>query len=176
MGKNISPTSCITKIIKKVKHYFVIILFSSTIWVILSEDLSIKSILLGCILGLGSIFSTEQFLIQEEHKVHWRLNPILLVKYLFYLIIQVYTAGFITIGKIISGKINPDIVEISTELEDDLLICVLANSITLTPGTITVDKEGQNLKVLWLDCITKDCDKVGDIIKGGFEKILKNNK
>ncbi|AKL96419.1 multisubunit sodium/proton antiporter, MrpE subunit [Clostridium aceticum] len=160
---------------KKALHYFIVIILCSIIWVVLNEEVSVKNVLLGCLLGFCSITCTEQFLIHKEYKANWKLNPMVLFRYLFHLIIQMYISGFITIGKIISGKINPDIVEISTELDDDLLICILANSITLTPGTITVDKEGQKLKVLWLDCISKDSNEAGDMIKGSFEKILKNS-
>jgi multicomponent Na+:H+ antiporter subunit E len=95
-----------------------------------------------------------------------------LIKYGVFLIVHIYLAGFSTISKIISGKINPDIVEIETTIEDNLYICILANSITLTPGTVTIDKEGRKLKVLWIDCVTKDSKEAGEMIKGKFEKFL----
>jgi len=160
---------------KKVFRYLILIGFCSIIWIILNEEISAKNILSGCILGFFSIICTEQFLLQKDHKLSWNLSPSTFMRYLLHLIVQMYASGFAAIRKIISGKINPDIVEISTELEDDLLICILANSITLTPGTITIDKDGQNLKILWLNCVTKDSQKAGEIIKGSFEKILKES-
>ncbi len=73
---------------------------------------------------------------------------------------------------ILTGKADPKIIEISTSLESDFLISVLANSITLTPGTITVDVRGQKLWVLWVMPKTLDADLAGELIKGSFEKRL----
>lgn len=41
--------------------------------------------------------------------------------------------------RVITGKIRPGIVRISPGLKSDLGLLFLANSITLTPGTLTVD-------------------------------------
>ncbi len=43
--------------------------------------------------------------------------------------------------------IKPQIVEIEVDLETDVAKVLLANSITLTPGTVTVDIEGNKFIV-----------------------------
>ena len=54
--------------------------------------------------------------------------------------------------RIITGKINPGIVKISPGLKTDLGITLLANSITLTPGTLSVDvDEENNLYIHWIN-------------------------
>ncbi len=88
----------------------------------------------------------------------------------FFLLIEIYKAGFATVKMTITGKVNPGIIDIKTDLEDDYSISILANSITLTPGTVTIDKTDNNLKVLWLDVKTDDPDQAGDLIKGNLEK------
>ncbi len=50
-----------------------------------------------------------------------------------------------------SLPIEPVVVEIRTELHSSLGRLLLANSITLTPGTLTVDIEGEWLRVHWID-------------------------
>lgn len=157
---------------KKNLYYIENILFYAVLWIILNESISIIHIISGIILGLLSIFITDRFLLTDGYKNTYKVRPYWLFKYFLYIIIQIYISGFVTIIKIISGKINPDIVEIETEIKNDIYICLLANSITLTPGTVTIDKTGQRLKVLWIDCITKDTKKAGEIIKGNFEKFL----
>ncbi|MFN3284633.1 MAG: Na+/H+ antiporter subunit E, partial [Pseudothermotoga sp.] len=37
-----------------------------------------------------------------------------------------------------------------SDLENDLFLCLLAISITLTPGTVTVAKSGKSLQILHL--------------------------
>lgn len=54
--------------------------------------------------------------------------------------------------RVITGKIRPGIVKISPDLTRDESRTLLANSITLTPGTFTleIDKEG-NFYVHWIN-------------------------
>jgi len=59
--------------------------------------------------------------------------------------------------RIITGKIRPGIVKIHTGLKTDSGITLLANSITLTPGTLTVDVDEKNdLYVHWINVKHKE--------------------
>ena len=53
-------------------------------------------------------------------------------------------------------------------------LAVLADCITLTPGTITLDviREGDEISmyVQWLICETEDSEEAGEIIKGRMER------
>ena len=158
---------------KKLFFNILIVLISLITWLILKEELSVWQVILGLALGLSSLLFNNLVLHYDLSQKNQQLHPLILPGYLFHLLIQIYIAGFITIKKIIKGDINPDIVDIETDLENDMYICFLANSITLTPGTVTIDKNGNKLKVLWLDCTTRDPQKAGEIIKGKFERILR---
>jgi multicomponent Na+:H+ antiporter subunit E len=63
--------------------------------------------------------------------------------------------------RVISGKINPGIVKISPNLKSDLGITMLANSITLTPGTLSVDidEENNDLYIHWINVKSKALTK-----------------
>ncbi len=78
---------------------------------------------------------------------------------------------------VIFMDINPGIVKIKTDLNSDTGITVLANSITLTPGTLTLDvrrKLGETyLYVHWIDVETLNREKAGEEIKGDIEEWLK---
>jgi multicomponent Na+:H+ antiporter subunit E len=58
--------------------------------------------------------------------------------------------------RVITGKINPGIVKISPGLKTDLGITLLADSITLTPGTLTVDidEKTNDLYIHWINVTT----------------------
>jgi multicomponent Na+:H+ antiporter subunit E len=68
--------------------------------------------------------------------------------------------------------INPGIVRVRTRLKSKLGRLMLANSITLTPGTITVDIEGEDLFIHWLSMSSPDVEENTKTIVGGFEKYL----
>jgi len=71
-----------------------------------------------------------------------------------------------------SLPINPGIVKVKTRLKSKTGRMVLANSITLTPGTLSIDIKDEFLYVHWID--VKDCDlqcATEEIVKK-FEKYL----
>lgn len=68
--------------------------------------------------------------------------------------------------------INPGFVKIKTGLKTDFGKLLLANSITLTPGTISVDADDESIYVHWIDVKGKDHDEYAKRISGKFEKIL----
>ncbi len=71
-----------------------------------------------------------------------------------------------------SLPINPGIVEFETKLTNPYAKMVLANSITLTPGTFTVDVVDNKYYIHWLDVTTTDPQEVYKEIAEPFERIL----
>ncbi len=69
--------------------------------------------------------------------------------------------------------INPGIVKIRTELKSDIARTFLANSITLTPGTMSVEIDGEYLYIHWIDVKEKDLERASCEIAQKFEKYLK---
>jgi multicomponent Na+:H+ antiporter subunit E len=70
--------------------------------------------------------------------------------------------------------INPGIVKVTTSLRSDIALTLLANSITLTPGTMSVDisEDRSSLYVHWIDVRTDDVEAATKAIAERFEKIL----
>lgn len=71
--------------------------------------------------------------------------------------------------------INPGIVKVKTTLKSESALTFLANSITLTPGTMSVDIDEENgfLYVHWIDVKSKDTQRATEIIVKNFEDILR---
>jgi multicomponent Na+:H+ antiporter subunit E len=69
-----------------------------------------------------------------------------------------------------ANNVKPGIVAVPTELETEWGIMLLANSITLTPGTITLDVS-KNKKVLYVHCLAlENPESFVQSIKDVFEK------
>ena len=71
--------------------------------------------------------------------------------------------------------IMPGIVKIKTELKSDLALTFLANTITLTPGTmcVDIDKDKGILYIHWIYVKNRDIEQATRVISGKFERILK---
>jgi multicomponent Na+:H+ antiporter subunit E len=90
------------------------------------------------------------------------LNPLRWITFIVYLVyplfFEMFKANIDVAYRVITGKIRPGIVKINPELKSAGAITLLANSITLTPGTLTVDidEETNELYVHWIYVKKKD--------------------
>ena len=69
--------------------------------------------------------------------------------------------------------IRPGIVKVRTTLKSEMARTFLANSITLTPGTLTVEVDGDDLYIHWINIDTDDAGKRTAEICGRFEPMLR---
>jgi multicomponent Na+:H+ antiporter subunit E len=68
--------------------------------------------------------------------------------------------------------LNPGIVKVRTRLKSRMGRLLLANSITLTPGTLTVDIDGEWLYIHWVTVASADIEAATAAIVSGFEDYL----
>lgn len=68
--------------------------------------------------------------------------------------------------------IKPGIVKVTTKLTSKLGRLILANAITLTPGTITVDIQEEHLYIHWIAVDAEDTEEATKKIVSQFEKYL----
>jgi len=101
------------------------------------------------------------------------LNPLRWLLLLIYaigpLFFQMAKANLEVAYRVITGNIKPGIVKISPGLKTGLARTVLANSITLTPGTLTIDVDRKgNFYVHWI--YVRDKKPKPEEICGSFAK------
>lgn len=68
--------------------------------------------------------------------------------------------------------LRPGIVKVRTRLKSRMGRLLLANSITLTPGTLTVELDGEWLYIHWVTVESDDIETATQSIVAGFEKYL----
>ena len=66
------------------------------------------------------------------------------IAYFIVLIIEIIKATIDVALRTLNGKVEPEIIEIETELKRPISQVILANSITLTPGTLSIDVDTEN--------------------------------
>ena len=156
---------------KAVKRYGVLGIVFLGMWVILNEKAELSVLLSGVAFSAVALFVTDFFLLETHYVDEYALRPFTLIKYLFFLLFQIYKSGFSAIKIILRRDYEVHIFDFESELEDDLAVCLLANSITLTPGTVTADKKGKRLKILAF--VAPDVEKMDLTAFQEFEMILR---
>ncbi|MEF8831938.1 MAG: Na+/H+ antiporter subunit E [Candidatus Thermoplasmatota archaeon] len=159
--------------------YITILIF----WIIVSGNLSWQNILVGGFVAI--IIST---LMYENLTDDLRIEGNVGKKILYLIFIQIPEYVFIMVFQLVESNVkvakhalfldlNPGIVKINSDLNSDTGTTLLANSITLTPGTLTVDVDKKldktHLYVHWIDVKTLNTKESGDKIKGDVERWLK---
>jgi multicomponent Na+:H+ antiporter subunit E len=98
--------------------------------------------------------------------------PVHLILYLAAFLAALVRANLDVARRVLSPSlpIRPGVVVVRTRLTSSLGRLVLANSITLTPGTLSVDVRGDTILVHWIDCPPGvDLDRATAAIVGSFE-------
>lgn len=156
---------------RELKPYLVVYSSSLMLWLLLAGSLKIETIVSGLLLALVVTVATRR--IEMFDAVIISLTaPVSLMLYLGVFFIALVRSNIDMARRVLSPSlpINPEIVEIQTSLKSDLGKLLLANSITLTPGTLTVDVIDDRMIIHWIECRPgTDLDLATRAIAAGFE-------
>jgi multicomponent Na+:H+ antiporter subunit E len=145
------------------------------IWLLANGSLASHTIIAGVSISAVIALAFAAFA-QVYSVVRW--SPRVIYYYLIYLSVffcELVKANLNVMLLVFSPRINisPAIVEIKTELKSPMGRLALANTITLTPGTLVVDIQDDSLFVHWINISTTDPVAAAEAISGRFEKYLK---
>ena len=145
------------------------------VWLLFTASFTPFSLIAGFLGALVvGLLTYDLFIAHYEPRLRSFLpNPLYLVIFLGVLVFFLYQSSWIMLRAVISGKANPRIVHFRTRLKSDLARMVLANAITLTPGTITLDLNDDHLTVHWFFSTTSHAKAAGEQVKGRMEKYLR---
>lgn len=124
------------------------------IWVILNGRITLEIVLFGLVIATLMLLFICKFMDYSIKKEIWFFkNFFLLLWYVIVLIVEISKANFAVVKIIFSVKyqVEPALVTFQSPLKSEFANFLLANSITLTPGTITVSMENGEFTVHCLD-------------------------
>lgn len=144
--------------------------FLAFLWMFLQVSFSARTFIIGYLLGLIVMLGMRRFF-----KSRFYLHRVWAVVYLFLLFLKELVKANIDVLKLLLRPqldMRPGIFALETELESDWEITLLANLITLTPGTLVVDVSDDQ-KVLYIHAIDiGDVSEAVEGIKESFEKAI----
>jgi len=154
----------------------VLFIIGFIVWMLLTWPLDFQEAVVGVLVsGFVSLLTGDLFTRRPGRFSH-------IIRYLwffYYLIIFLWEcikANIDVALRVLNPDlpINPGIVKVKTRLKSDTGLTFLANSITLTPGTLCVDIDRDKgfLYIHWIDVRSQDIDKASQIIVKRFEDIL----
>jgi len=158
--------------------YFIIafILWLLLTWPVVDGQIDFQIVVAGLIASLIVAIMFHEIL-PEEHHVF--ISPVRIFWFLVYIPVFFYyviKANLDVVYRALHPQmpIKPGIVKIKTNLKTNSAITALANSITLTPGTLTVDLTDDGyLYIHWINVQSDDVEQATKFIAQRFEWFLK---
>ncbi len=141
------------------------------VWLLLNNSLDPGHIILGALLGWLIPLFTLRFW-PEPVKIH---RPLLLLRFTLVVLYDIVLANMVVARRILGRpeSLRPTLVEVPLDLRVDLAISLLANTICLTPGTVSARLSGDRRTLLVHALDAADADAVRAQIKARYEAPLK---
>jgi multicomponent Na+:H+ antiporter subunit E len=158
----------------KFKGIAVIFILLLSSWLVLNHSLQLPIILIGVgIAAFLSLIMCNKCSVFNEIK----FTPKAFLYTLLYIgvfIFELFKSNIDIAKRVLSPKlpINPGIVKAETVLQSQMGRLILANSITLTPGTFTIDIIGNTLYIHCVNIEGDDMEQYAQNIVRKFEKYL----
>ncbi|MFH1508459.1 MAG: Na+/H+ antiporter subunit E [Candidatus Omnitrophota bacterium] len=159
------------------KSQVILFILALLIWSFLTWPLDLQHLIIGILVSIfvsfmtGDMFVKRPYLFKHISRYLWFLYyiPLFIWECIKANLDVAYRVGHPDL------LINPGIVKVKTTLKSDTALTFLANSITLTPGTMSVDIDAENgfLYIHWIDVKDKDIQKATEIIVKVFEDVLR---
>lgn len=157
--------------LKKIVEFLLILL----LWFAFVWSLDVTDLLAGIVVAFLVVWLFSDIFPAEIGRIFHPIRLFWLIVYLPVFAWQVVKSNLDVTYRVFHPEIpiRPGIVKVKTILKTDIAKTFLANSITLTPGTLTVDFIDDNLYIHWINIISDDPEVETKIIVSKFEKHLK---
>lgn len=151
---------------------FLLNILFAVVWVFLTGTVNATNFAFGFILSYLVLWLISS---NDDKRKYFVIGP-RIIGFAFYFLYELVKANLQVAAHVVTPKfyMEPGIIKYPLDAKTDLEITLLANVITLTPGTLSLDVSDDR-KVLYIHAMyVSDKDEFIDSIKNGFEKrILK---
>ncbi|AVR44520.1 Na+/H+ antiporter subunit E [Christiangramia fulva] len=150
------------------KNKFLSNIFLTFVWVALTGDFSFENYVFGFFLSFHILWLITM---GRNRSKYFIIVPKLILLLVFFLY-ELVKANLEVAYEVITPKLNmtPGIIMVPLDVQSNMGITLLANMISLTPGTLSIDVSNDR-KVLFVHAMyIKDRDQFIYSIKNGFER------
>ncbi|MCA1755320.1 MAG: Na+/H+ antiporter subunit E [Spirochaeta sp.] len=128
--------------IRSLKRQIIPFLLLLGFWLLLAPDRTPESIGIGILVAWGvTVFSKSLLFTGAEMPLYRLENFLMFLGYLVVLIIEIIKSNIDVARIVLSPKmpIQPEFIRVPIRIKNEVNRVILGNSITLTPGTLTVE-------------------------------------
>lgn len=161
---------------KRVLSFISTFVFCYMLWIAFTLTFATEELIGGLVASFVASLLASKFFIHDDPLYIFNFKRLYyMIAYIPIFIRELIKANIDVAKRSFNPKlpINPGIVKVPTDLKSDYGLAMLCNSITLTPGTISMDvteEDGRNyIYIHWIDVQSKNPIEAGNMIKGSLE-------
>lgn len=156
-------------------RYLALFILGLIFWLLITFSFTLPNIITGAVASLLCSLIFARYYFRSVHKFLQPERYFWLIVYLFVFTWSCIRANIDVAYRVLhpSMPIRPGIVKVKTSLTSEFARTLLANSITMTPGTLTVDIIGDYFYIHWIYIRSEDPEVYTEIIMADFEKYIK---
>lgn len=157
------------------KKYFALFLIALIFWLLVTFSLTLSNIIVGVVAALITSYLFGRYFVTDVRKFLQPKRYAWLILYIFIFLWECIKANFDVAYRVLhpAMPIKPGIVRVPIEIKTDIAKTMLANSITMTPGTIAVDVKDDIMYVHWIYVSSEDPEVYTRKVSGRFENYIK---
>lgn len=151
--------------------------FLTVLWVGLWDDVSVANVITGVIVAVAVLVFARQPRLARRDRTAVRVQPLAALHFIGHVIVNLVHSNLVLAWEIITpgSRINTGIVAVPLRTESRISMLIVANVVTLTPGTLTVEAKGSPpvlyihvLHLRDLDAVRRDLHRLEELSVRAF--------
>ena len=155
--------------IPRIKFFIVMLLF----WFLLNFNFQVETIIFGFVFSSLVAIAAFNVLYDENGFLYHSIKLHRLLVYIVVLFFEIFKASLVYVLNLLKSTHKPVVFDLVLDVDDPVQVGIIANSITLTPGTISIDINKNTIKVMMLAKPGTPQEELEAPIRNTFESLLK---
>jgi multisubunit Na+/H+ antiporter MnhE subunit len=155
------------------KDHYKIFIVMIVFWFLLTLSFEWINVVMGIIISIMVSIFSKNVLKEGDKSLFQGIKIWKLVAYIIVLFYEIFKSAIAYVIIIMKHHYQPIVFELKLEGADAVKVGIIANSITLTPGTITIDTTENSVTVMMLAKPGTPIEELERPIREKFEKYLK---
>lgn len=154
-------------------NFALVSILLALIWAVITANSSLLNILLGWVIGLVALWFVRKHIANPVLFERTRRVIALALLFFYELALSAIRVAFLVVTPNLNARLKPGIVAFPLKAKSDSEITLLANLITLTPGTLSVDvSEDRRFIYVHVLSMTNKNEVINSIAQGFESKII----
>lgn len=139
-------------------------------WLVLSGEINTRTLITG-FMSAGFVLAASEYSLRRFQSSHVLIRYHYHILWFFAIVLfEIFLAAYHHIQRVLAGEDRSVIFELELDIQDEFAVALIANAITLTPGTLTMQVHDQTLTILGFAETDEEVEEIRSVVLTKFQK------